>query len=206
MRKYLAVPLVVTVALFALAGAAQAKGPSKASVEGPGLKGAIVFRGYGDDSGSSLGQLTEGAGFFQAAFGQTPSPMLPGRPKGSLGPKYTIVYTVPAGNGHSDVIRQDLYPYAKDGPVTYMPPGQTIFDARTPGGWFASPTGLKTQLVAAGLPTRPPAVSTVAAPPPSDESALDEAWPYAIGSAILVSLLAAAIVIARRRPRPAAQQ
>src|SRR5207244_11839795 len=44
---------------------------------------------------TALGRLTMATGFFPAAVGQSPDPMLPDRPAGSLGPRYTIVWTVP---------------------------------------------------------------------------------------------------------------
>ena len=43
----------------------------------------------------TMGTLTEQTGIFPAVFGQTPDPMQKERPKGDLGPKYTITWTVP---------------------------------------------------------------------------------------------------------------
>jgi hypothetical protein len=62
-----------------------------------------------------------------------------------------VTYTVPRPN-NTFVIRQDVYPYASPVPVTYMAPGQPIFDMETPGGWFQARPDLKETLVAAGLP------------------------------------------------------
>ena len=73
------------------------------------------------------------------------------RPTGFLGPRYTIVWKVPGGEGVTFRIRQDLYPYARGGGVTYMKPGQPIFDMTTSGGWYANPE-LKRTLVSLGLP------------------------------------------------------
>ena len=39
--------------------------------------------------------------------------------------------------------------------MTYMAPGQPIFDMQTPGGWFQAGPELKQTLVAAGLPENP---------------------------------------------------
>ena len=55
------------------------------------------------------------------------------------------------GNGAPDHIRQDLYPYARGGAVTYTRPGQPIFDMTTRGGWYRDPE-LKRTLVRLGLP------------------------------------------------------
>ena len=95
--------------------------------------------------------LADAAGFFPAAFGQTPSPMTASAPKGNLGPKYSIEYTVPGPDGGNQTIRQDAYPYATPYSVTYMKAGQAIFDMKTHGGWFTD-SRLKEVLVAHGLP------------------------------------------------------
>jgi hypothetical protein len=205
-RRIAVLPLVALVALVAVA-AAQAKGPSAASVTGPGIDGTLVVRGSGEDGGSSpLGRLTEDAGFFPAVFGQQPDPMLPGRPTGDLGPRYTITYIVPGPSRPGARIRQRLYPYAAGGPVTYMSPGQRFWETeRTRGGWFRGPATLKTTLVDVGLPATPPQILLKSPPGSSGGSALDGAWPYVVlGGIALVVLAAAALAIARRRPGPAA--
>ena len=51
------------------------KGPSGASLSGPGIASRITFKGYGSDA-KSVGTLADQAGFFPAAFGQEPGPML----------------------------------------------------------------------------------------------------------------------------------
>jgi hypothetical protein len=146
----------LSIAALALPATALGKGPSEAAIDIPGGP-AIRFTGYGESSGTSLGDLTQQAGFFEAAFGQAPDPMLPSRPKGNLGPRYTITYTVPTGTRVSDRIRQELYPYAATGPVTYMQPGQRLFGEETPGGWFQADRRLKDLLVFTGLPAAAPA-------------------------------------------------
>ncbi len=146
------------VAALALPATAVAKGPSEATITGPGLSKAIKITGPESD-GSPMMNLAEAAGFFPAAFGQTPDPMTSARPKGNLGPKYAIDYAVPGPDSGNDKIHQDLYPYAKPGAWTYMPAGQPIFDMTTHGGWFTD-TRLKGILVARGLPQAPPTTSS----------------------------------------------
>src|SRR5918912_3294464 len=94
--------LLLAVAALAVPAAAAAKGPSAATVSGPGDGGGISFGGGGGGgdpaAGTPLGNLTMAAGFFPGVFDQTPDPMQPSRPKGALGPKYTITYTVPGPN------------------------------------------------------------------------------------------------------------
>jgi hypothetical protein len=189
--------LIVLVAAFALPATALGKGPSAASIDGPGGGGGgLTFTGSGESAGSSLGDMTLLAGFFPAAFGQEPSPMLPRRPKGDLGPRYTITYTVPTGTGVADRIRQDLYPYATGGPVTYMEPGQKVFGQETPGGWFKADPHLKELLVSAGLPRKAPEVPAPArAPSPGRSFPIDLTALVALG---LAFALATVLVIRRR--------
>ena len=124
--------LLLAVAALALPSAAFAKGPDEAKITGPGLAKAITITGT-EQAGSRLMSFAEAAGFFPAAFGQEPNPMLPGRPKGDLGPRYRIDYNVPGGESGSFSLSQDLYPYAQPYAVTYMKDGQEIFDMNDHG-------------------------------------------------------------------------
>jgi hypothetical protein len=188
--------LILAIAVLAVPAAALGKGPSGASIDGPG-GGGINFTGDGESGGTPLGDLTQQAGFFAATFGQEPNPMLASRPKGNLGPKYMITYTVPGPNNELDKIRQDVYPYAPGGPVTYMEPGQGFFGTeRTRGGWFQSTSQLKETLVAAGLPARPPATDSS-----DDGTSLSTNLFSALAVALFI--VAATAVFLRRRTRPA---
>ncbi|HET8873216.1 MAG TPA: hypothetical protein VFM83_05980 [Gaiellaceae bacterium] len=188
--------IIVLVASFALPATALGKGPSAASIDGPAAGGGgITFTGYGESAGSSLGDLTLLAGFFPAAFGQEPSPMLPSRPKGDLGPRYTITYTVPTGTGVADRIRQDLYPYAVGGPMTYMEPGQKLFGRETAGGWFQADRHLKELLVSTGLPPKAPEV-----PAPAPAASPGRSFPLDLAALVVLGLaLALATVLVLRR-------
>jgi hypothetical protein len=183
--------LFVLFAAALLAPAALAKGPSEATITGPGLGKTISFKGSGESSGSALGNLTEYAGFFPAAFGRSPDPMLEGRPAGKLGATFTIRYVVPAGNSTSYRITQRLYPYAAGGAVTYMRPGQPIFDTTTRGGWYPAGDALKQMLVRGGLPRSAPGGS----------SGTNLALIAGIGIPGALVLAGAALLVARRRSR-----
>ena len=126
--------LLLTFALGALifASTAVAKGPTAATITGPGLDSPLSISGT--EGSGDLGLLVQEVGFFPAAFDQSPDPMLDKRPSGRLGPRYKIVHDL-----GSDTLRQDLYPYAKPFALTYMKPGQKIFYGTTRGGWFQSP-------------------------------------------------------------------
>jgi len=148
--------LALAIALIA-PGAALAKGASQATITGPGLGDGLTLAGEGQPGGEALMQIAESAGFFMAAFGSYPLVLEEARPKGDLGPRYTIEYTMPGPNNEVDVITQHLYPYAKPTPVTHMAPDQPFWTVdRTFGGWFLATDLLKSQLVAAGLPETPP--------------------------------------------------
>jgi hypothetical protein len=191
MTRYRLAPVLLAGALLFPAAAA-AKGPSEASVSGPGLGKALELSGGGEQMGTPLGNLTMEAGLFPASFGQSPDPMLKARPSGELGPKYTIHYVVPGPNGTTYRIDQDLYPYAKVGAVTYTKPGQPIFDSKTLGGWYLGGLPLKLTLVHQGLPAKAPDSGTNMA------LLAGIAVPGGIGLAA-----AAAFITGRRRnPRP----
>jgi hypothetical protein len=147
--------IAFVLAALALPAAAAAKGPSEGTISGPAF--AKTFKVLYDGGGGSPGDnLSQASGFFPAAFGQSPDPMLQGNPSGPLGPRYAVVWTVP-GNGGSP-IRQELYPYARGGSVSFTRPGQPIFGASTRGGWYRD-TGLRRTMVALGLPAKAPSSS-----------------------------------------------
>ena len=187
--------LILLLALTALAmpSFALGKGPTAATMDGPGGGGGITFSG--DEGSGPLGDLTQQSGWFAAAFAQEPNPLLAGRPKGDLGPKYTVTYTVPTDMNRTVTIRQDIYPYSSPGPVTYMAPGQPLFDMETRGGWFQAGPDLKETLVTAGLPATPATGSSDSASFPTTTAGL-------LVFAFL--LVGATVVILRRRVRPAA--
>jgi hypothetical protein len=185
--------LLLALGLLAVPSQALGKGPSAATMEGPGGGGGITFSG--DEGSGPLGNLTQQSGWFAAVFEQEPNPMLAARPRGDLGPKYTVTYTVPGPNNDTFTITQDVYPYASSRPVTYLAPGQPIFDMQTRGGWFQAGPDLKETLVAAGLPETAPGGS-------SD----DTSFPTATVSllAFVLLLAGATALLLRRRARPAA--
>ena len=191
MRRQLLLAAALT-ALLLFPAAAAAKGPSAASVTGPGLRHAINIEGYGEGGNdTALGILVSDGGFFSQAFGGTPSATT-SRPPGGLGPRYEVTYTVPGGPNGDSTLRQDLYPYAVEGAVTYMAPAQKFWDTRsTPGGWYQGTTALRRTLVKAGLPPRPPA----------RKSRAERKVGVAVGAGAGVALAAGALALLRRNRR-----
>jgi hypothetical protein len=186
--------LILAITALALPTTALAKGPSGASISGPGDGGGggITFTGDGESGGTPLGDLTQQAGFFPAAFGQEPDPMLADRPEGDLGPRYTIIYTVPGPNNELDKLRQDLYPDAPNGPVTYMKPGQRFFGTeQTRGGWYQADPQLNETLVSAGLRATPSAA-------PADDSSFPAGLASVLAAAFLLATAMVAVVLRRR--------
>jgi hypothetical protein len=156
MRRQSIAAIVVGAALF-LPAAAQAKGPESASVTGPGLGDrSLTVAGQAEmGKGTPLGTLVDSGGFFAQMYGQVPDPTLKARPKGTLGTHYRVTYVVPGPNGIRSRVVQDVYPFAKPAPLTYMSPGQRFWaDKSAHGGWFRSSAELKRALVLAGLRTR----------------------------------------------------
>ena len=111
-------PMLLAAALTALLlfpAAAAAKGPSAATISGPGLAHAITIEGFGEGGDTSpLGILVSEAGFFPQAFEQTPlDDAIPSG--GPTRPALHVMYKVPGPDGDS-TLRQALYPYAATGP------------------------------------------------------------------------------------------
>jgi len=177
-------------ALLLFPAAAAAKGPSAASVSGPGLRHAVNIEGYGEGGNdTALGILVSDGGFFSQVFGGTPSETT-SRPVGGLGPRYEVTYTVPGGPNGDSTLRQDLYPYAAKGAVTYMAPAQKFWGTQsTPGGWYQGTAALRRTLVKAGLPPRPPAKKTRA----------KRKIAVAVGAGAGVALAAGALALLRRK-------
>jgi hypothetical protein len=149
------VPLICIVALYVTAPA-QAKGPDRATLTGPGLERPLVF---GQAGMPSLSVLTQKGGFWAQAFGTSAradqGKLLAARPRGNLGPRYLVAYRVPSSPETSSVIWQVLYPYAAK-PVSHMAK-QPLWGRTVPGGWYQLGPGLKALLIEAGLPATPPA-------------------------------------------------
>jgi len=187
--------LIVALVALVVPAVAAAKGPSKAEISGPGLGKPLIVTGA-EAPGTPLMTLAESSGFFPAVYGQSPDPMLGSRPKGSLGPKYSVVYRVPGPNSVVSTIRQDIYPYAKPFPVSYTKPGQRFWDQgqQTRGGWFLGDPRLKQTLVHAGLPLTPG----------SSPGGSTPWWLIGLGTGLGLVLLAIIAFFLRRRPRPLA--
>jgi hypothetical protein len=192
-------------AAISLATPALAKGPSQASITGPALVRAIVVSGNGEPGEQgTLAALAGQAGLFTALFGpdasvpdQTPASLRTPPPKASLGPRYTVTYTVPGvtpqpGEQYGRV-RQDLCPGAAGGPVICTPPGQHGFGMPLQvTGWLRATPQLTRTLAQPGVPLRQGTRAT----PQTRPSAAHPAVTHQTGSRILAWLIAAAAAAA----------
>jgi hypothetical protein len=164
MRRSMLLAAALT-ALLLFPAVATAKGPSAATITGPGLDHALIIEGFGEGGSSSpLGILVTEGGFFAQAFQQTPVSTSRSRPADRLGPRYDVKYTVPGGSSGDSTLRQAVYPYAVNGPASYMTPGQKLWGTQSvPGGWYRGRATLKGMLVKEGLPATAPATRARAA-------------------------------------------
>jgi hypothetical protein len=217
-RRVLAM-LVLALLLAAVPTAAQAKGASAATISGGGPGGLpggpIDLAGDGEPgSGTELANLAEAAGVFALLWedGQSGALDAAPAPTGERGPRYTITWTFPNGDGGEDKVIQSVWPYAAGGPITYMRPGQPVLDGTTKGGWYRSADNLRQTLVTLGLPDRPPLAAPApgpsATPAGGSAPAADPApalWPrIAIGLGLLLAVAAGGALLLRRRSSPGA--
>lgn len=162
--------MAAALAVALAAGPAAAKGAiAEANISGPGLGGGS---GVGIGGGGIRIEAPDTDRMWEAgimddkpdslsAFGLTPA---------DLGPRYLVSYRFDFGPGtQDDIVRQELYPYAKDGPVTYTQPGQRLtnenenMNALISSGWWQANPGFLDFLVENGLPASAP-VAAKAAP------------------------------------------
>jgi hypothetical protein len=212
-RRTLAV-LAIAVLLVAVPTAAQAKGASAATISGGGPGGLpggpITLKGDGEPgSGTDLANLADQAGVFTLLFDDGSGGELEAVPTGRRGPRYTITWTFPNGQGTDDTVRQSVWPYAAGGPLTYMASGQPVLESRTKGGWYRASDSLRQNLISLGLPERQP----LAAPAPAPAAALapepaapaPAVWPrVAAGLGLLLLLTVGGALLLRRRSSPGA--
>jgi hypothetical protein len=212
----------------AVATPALAKGATRASITGPGLARPVTVSAQGEalpGQGDTLSGLAGQTGLFTVLFGpgnstpDEPSPLRTPPAAASLGPRYTLTYTVPGLTpepGQTDgQIRQYLYPRAAGGPVIYTLPGQQGFGQPLQAtGWLRGTPQLTATLTRLGVPasaslppapgsaaSAPAAPAPAAAPKPADTTA--PAWLIAaIASAVAIAIAGTALRL-RRRSRPA---
>ena len=187
------------IVVLALPATALGKGPSRASIAGPGLTTIRISGAEG--SATPFWSLVRAAGWFEAVWGPSHLPKTPSQ--GDLGPRYTITWTVPS----SSRLHQDVYPYAEHYPITYMPSGQKIWGTPVRGGWFVGGVKLSKALARVGVPAEapqpPPPPAASHEPPPQGPASELRARDIGVivAGAVILALALLFGVRAIRRPR-----
>jgi hypothetical protein len=190
---------MVAVSTVIIAGPASAKAlVAEANITGPGLGGGIRIEAPDADglweSGIDVaGGLDDARADSVEELGLSP---------GDRGPRYLVTYRFFG----DDLIRQELYPYAKGGPVTYTPPGQKVtagVSMQITAGWYQGSRGFFRYLVDHGLPERHAVASISNSEAARDTGPPPETWtvPWASIFVVLVVLaaLSLAVLAVRRR-------
>lgn len=221
-RRICVVAAVAALAVLMGAAPAAAKGADQATITGPGISTPIVVGGDGEPGSSEgLGRLGDASGLFVAMFGPDSSGAMAlstTAPPGPLGPKYELTYRVPGGNPKPDTLRQDAYPMAAGGPVTFTAAGQPVLGTKTTGGWYHAPDTFRPLLTSLGVPgltvsaTAPSrAQPTAAGNAANAGNAADAAtvapshrtrWLVIAAGAIGVCVVVMAVALLRRSSRP----
>lgn len=195
---------LVAISTVFIAGPASAKvSIAEANITGPGLDGGMRVEAPDTDglweSGIDVaGGLDDTRADSVEELGLTPA---------DLGPGYLVTYRFEFSD---DLIRQDMYPYAKGGPVTYAPPGQELTglfgDAGNmpiTAGWYQTSLGFLRYLVDHGLPETNPVTRVTTRGPAPDTAPGAQTAPWAGIVVVLVGAAAlslATLVVHRRVP------
>jgi LPXTG-motif cell wall-anchored protein len=211
-RRILVLVTLAAVALLVLPATAQAKGASKATLGGGGLPGPVTIGGNGESgSGDLLARLAEQTGAYAAMYEDGGQQLDAARPSGDLGPRYLVTYTIPSPAGGEDAVRQELYPFAVAGPVSFTTAGQHFMDnMQTKGGWYHTPASLTETLAALGVRKQGNSAAAneaaipAAAPPVTPTDSSDGSFiPLLLGAGLVALLLGGGgLLLFRRRSGP----
>jgi len=212
MRTIAAALLAAVISLGLVVSPAFAKGPTAATVEGPGIDGRHIVLPEGDYA--ELGRLTEITGFWNV-FSVRRLADEPPVPESELGPRYTVRWQM-----GSDWVTTFAYPFAAT-PALHLPDKAAAdFTGRARGGWTTSDAAVRGVFEAYGADasaatSTEPSVSKdsnadstteevvavkAAGPATSSSSGRSDVAPFAVVGAVLL-LLAGASVLLRRRGR-----
>ncbi len=205
MRRMIVLAGVLALAMLVM-GPAWAKGPTGATIAGPGIEEPIVIEGDGEPgSGTDFAAFVEAAGFWQVVMDVEGSAMssrgeVIASPPSDLGARYTLTWHM----GPERVITE-LYPNAAGGPVVHMAAQRLEFmDHQAPERWVTADAALLTMLDSYDVPFRPvtaPETPVDAAEPVADPSRAEPApaVPWAIWLAVGLAAVTGALALGRRR-------
>lgn len=155
MKLRIVIAALLMTGMALMPASASAKGVTQVRVSGPDLVQPINFGAEG------AGNVAQATGLYSAFFDTTPPSPDPRLLSEDLGKPYTATYTYAVPEQRTErqgIVRQELYPYAAGGAVTYTPAGQRLFNATSRGTWHRD-ARLASILIAAGLPAPAPAPS-----------------------------------------------
>jgi hypothetical protein len=148
MRLRILVTAILATGVLLLPTSAQAKGATDVTVTGPGLAAPIRL-GNASPDGTSANRLWQAAGLLVS----NPDRISDNVPqKGALGPRYRATFHWLVGPDETTPIRQELYPFADSGALSFTPPGQKELDWAPRGGWYQAGPELTLLLADAGVP------------------------------------------------------
>jgi hypothetical protein len=191
----------IGVLLLAIASPGAAKVMiAKAHISGPGLEGGGLrisgpaTNGMWESGIDVAGGLDDTRADSIAELGLTAA---------DLGPKYVVIYRFDHGSTAAEIVRQELYPYAKGGPVTYTPPGQRVEEGQPWGGaisagWYRSSLEFFHHLVDQGLPETNPVAAAAGSESTPGTVPMAQATPWGWIALALAGLL----VLSLASPRP----
>jgi len=190
---------LVAISTVVIARPASAKADiAEANITGPGLGGGIQIEapdteGLWESGIDVVGGLDDTRADSVEGLGLSPA---------DLGPRYLVTYRFYG----DDLIRQELYSYAKGGPITYTPPGQEVtagISMQITAGWYQSSLGFFQYLVDHGLPERNPvaSVATGEAAPDTAPDAQTAPWTRIVVVLVGLAALSLATLAVRRRVR-----
>jgi hypothetical protein len=190
--------------LLAVASPAAAKVMiAVAHIRGPGLGGgglrisAPATEGMWESGIDVIGGLNDARADSIAELGLTAA---------ELGPRYIVTYRFEPSTP-AEIARQDLYPYAKRGPVTYTSSGQwlrlQITEEGGPitAGWYPSSLGFLYYLVDQGLPETDLVAAAAGRESAPDTVPAARAMPWIWTALALAGLVALSVAAPRLRRR-----
>ena len=153
------------VLVLCLQGPASAKSLdlTRAELSGPGINGPVVL------DRADLGGISEAGSPLAVALARLQAPKRAAPDVSDFGPQYRLTFILEAGlapDTRSQRVATRFYPYAADGPLFYVPPGQGFeVDGRPAAGWERLPSPLLARLRDHGLPPEAWARRTGEPPP-----------------------------------------
>ena len=163
MRLRILFAALLTTGVVLAPTSADAKGAKDVTVAGPGLDTPIRLT-----NAAGPGILANNIADKSGLFRPDPDRRTASRPRGDLGPRYVATYAWLTGQDETTPLRQELYPFANGGALSYTRRQQGVTEFVPDGGWYRAGPELTLLLVAAGVPvpsSYTPPVPVVAPPP-----------------------------------------